>query len=98
MPLDQSCWAMGQYLRYIPTEDLVAELRKRDAIDCVDKEWVIKYCDMMTAEKTEFFEKETRSRNDSYSNGSYAGSIHTLRDLKQLMETMKRLDEKKAKK
>ena len=89
---------MGQYLRYISTEDLVEELRNRDAIDCVDKDWVIKYCDMMASEKTEFFEKETRSRNDPYSNGSYSGSVQTLRHLKQLMETMKRLDEMREKK
>ena len=29
MALDNSCWAAGQYLRYISTEDIIAELKSR---------------------------------------------------------------------
>ena len=33
MPLDRSCYAMGQYLRYVSDEELVTELRRRGLRD-----------------------------------------------------------------
>lgn len=58
----------------------------------INAEWVKKYCDMMTDDYTESFERNTRSRNDSYSNGEFSGKLHALKDLKRLIESIERVN------
>lgn len=66
-------------------------------LDFVNPEWVIKYCDVMTQSYIEYFDRNTRNRNDSYSNGEFGGKLHALSELKRLMESLVRLSEKTKK-
>jgi len=62
--------------------------------DFINPEWVKQYCDVEIKSAHERWERDGRPRNDAWINGSHSGFIHALQHLKQLIETIERIDGK----
>ena len=62
--------------------------------DFINAEWVKQYCDAEIKSATERWERDGRPKNDAWINGSISGFTQALKHLKQLIETLERIDGK----
>ena len=61
-------------------------------LDFITPEWIKAYCDVEIKSATERWERDGRPKNDAWINGSHSGFTHALQNLKQLIETLERLE------